>query len=59
MCSVTEAGGVPGEQTEHVDGRSLGRAMPWSGRGRGRCYGQAVEGRDEEEEGETNVGLWG
>lgn len=59
MCTVTGAVSVPREEMKHVSVRGLGNAMPWSGQGRGRYYGQAVEGRDEEEERETIAKLMG
>lgn len=61
LLEVPGAVGVPAEEMEQVERRSLVSAMPWSGQGRGstECYGQAVGGRDEEEEGETHVGLVG
>lgn len=63
MCGVTGAVSVPRKEMKHVSVRGWGSAIPWSrqgyGQGRGRYYGQAVEGRDEEEEGEKIVGLTG
>lgn len=60
MCSVTGAVSVPREEMRHASARGLGSAMPWSRQGRGRYYGQVVEGGDEKEgRGRKNCGADG